>query len=166
MTDEQTEAQEEKLPVTPELPEGISPERTAEIFAADEHLQEMVTKLLAYKEVTKEQNKLTDAAQSQMNQLIHDARMGINRLPFDEGDQSWREVLLTDAFGTNISPLIIQGLAEAGIENVGQLADYTTPHPPKQGKYLTAIKGIGEAAATAIEEALDAFWASRSQPED
>lgn len=74
-------------------------------------------------------------------------------------DDSWRKVPLSDL---EISAAILSKLTDAGIETIGALADYT-----KDGRnQVTDIKGLGPAKATAIDEALDTFWAEWNRPSE
>lgn len=52
-----------------------------------------------------------------------------------------------------LPPGIIKALADAGLDTVGKLADYT-----KSGQQLIDIKGIGEAKVEKIEKACEDFW--------
>jgi DNA-directed RNA polymerase alpha subunit len=49
-------------------------------------------------------------------------------------------------------PSVLAKLKDAGIETVGQLADYTKEHD------LSDIPGIGGASKEEIEAVLDPFW--------
>jgi len=72
-----------------------------------------------------------------------------------DDDDSWRDVQLNNDCYIQLSDHALKCLAEAGIETVGQLADWTG------GEYaLTDIRGIGPEKAKAIEDALDNFWAT------
>lgn len=66
-------------------------------------------------------------------------------------DEPWREVNLDKIFDPE--KRIRKSLSEAGINTVGQLADYTSAD-----KQLTDITGIGEKAADEIDEALVDFY--------
>ena len=51
-------------------------------------------------------------------------------------------------------------LAEAGIETIGGMLEFTKPGEGGYCKTLTDIKGIGTGKAEKIENALEEFWAS------
>lgn len=77
-------------------------------------------------------------------------------------DLSWREVRLDSLEG--FTPKLLENLLSANIATVGQLADFTSVNPTNPGheNRLTDIKGIGAAAATKIDAALEKFWAARN----
>jgi hypothetical protein len=72
-------------------------------------------------------------------------------------NDDWRRVSVHELteYG-NVTTGVTQTLCDAGIETLGDLADYTAGDKP-----LTDVKGIGDAKAEAICEALDGFWAAR-----
>lgn len=72
-----------------------------------------------------------------------------------DSDEAWRAV---EIGVINVPESILNKLIEAGIETVGQLADWS-----ENGKKLTDIDGIGLAKVEKIEAAMDEFWASRSE---
>lgn len=77
---------------------------------------------------------------------------GMKEVAVSDAD-SWKSVRL-DTFG--LSQALLTKLADAGLETMGQVADYSSA-----GKKLVDIKGIGAGAATKIEKAMDVFWATR-----
>lgn len=68
-----------------------------------------------------------------------------------------RKVSLDDLFDP--TKTVRKALANANIDNVGQLADYTA-----SGKRLTDIDGIGQTKADEIEERMVQFW--KDNPEN
>ena len=77
--------------------------------------------------------------------------------PGPDDDDSWRSVPLTEAL-QGCSEKVLNSLHEAGLDTVGDLADYTV-----DGKReLTDISGIGAAKTARIEEAMVEFWARRN----
>lgn len=79
-------------------------------------------------------------------------------------DETWREVKLADLKrpdGEPIPPSVLEKLAEADIETMGQLTDFS-----KVGVPLTQIKGIGPAAMEKIEAATSEFWTRRKAEQD
>ncbi len=71
-----------------------------------------------------------------------------------DGDESWRTVTLASL---NLSPGILEILAESDITTIGHITDHTAG-----GWRLTDIAKIGEAKAEKIEQALESFWRSRA----
>lgn len=67
----------------------------------------------------------------------------------------WREVSLDELF----SGAVLKSLKKAGLQNVGDLADYTAGE-----SRLTDIAGIGEGKAQQIEDRMLQFW--RDNPQD
>jgi len=65
--------------------------------------------------------------------------------------EDWRRVRL-DSMEPAAKPSVLAKLKDAGIETVGQLADYTREHD------LLDIPGIGGASKEEIEAVLDPFW--------
>lgn len=68
----------------------------------------------------------------------------------------WRNVSLDELFDPEKTAR--KALANAGIDTVGQLADYTA-----SGKPLTKIDGIGEGKATEISKRMEEFWAANPE---
>lgn len=65
-------------------------------------------------------------------------------------DNSWRDEPIENL---NIPETLVGKLMQAGIEDIGGLADWSS-----SGKRLIDIAGVGAAKATKIEEAMDEFW--------
>lgn len=72
-----------------------------------------------------------------------------------DDSEAWRAVEIGEI---NVPESILNKLIEAGIETVGDLADWSG-----SGKKLTDINGIGAAKAEKIEAAMDEFWAERQE---
>ena len=99
-----------------------------------------------------EAKKLYEAAVRELRRLI---RAQGEHLPLFDGpveNESWRPVLLDDL---DITPASLKLLTEGGLSTVGELADWTAG-----GKSLEDVKGIGNARAESILDALDQFWAA------
>ncbi len=71
----------------------------------------------------------------------------------EDADESWKAVSIDEL---QLPGKLPQYLREAGIENVGHLAEYTG-----SGKWLTDIPHVGKAKAEEIENAMTAFWEKR-----
>lgn len=67
-------------------------------------------------------------------------------------DEAWQTHLLSELIPLGVSSKVIDALEEQGLVNIGHVADHTAK------AQLTDLKGIGEAKATAIEEALIRWW--------
>ena len=80
-------------------------------------------------------------------------------LPLLDGaePEDWRRVRL-DSMEPAAKPSVLVKLKDAGIETVGQLADYTKEHD------LLDIPGIGGASKVEIEAVLDPFWKQHGEP--
>lgn len=76
-----------------------------------------------------------------------------------KADGPWKDTNLDLLFDP--AKRIRKALAEAGLNTVGQLADYSATE-----KRLSDIKGIGEAAAQEIEDRLLDYWADNPQAEE
>lgn len=66
--------------------------------------------------------------------------------------EAWREVPLAAAIGESLPPSVLTALTEAGLQTVGQFADFTSQHP------LTDVAGIGPAKAEKVEQAFEEYW--------
>jgi hypothetical protein len=73
--------------------------------------------------------------------------------PADESDE-WRSVALVGLMPYGLTAALIGKLADASIETIGQLVDYTADGK----KRLIDIRGIGEGKALTISDALAAWW--------
>jgi hypothetical protein len=73
--------------------------------------------------------------------------------PPDDGDDSWRALSIDEL---DIPKSLREKLREAEITSVGGIADWTS-----SGKNLTDIRGVGEAKAEKIQDALEKVWANR-----
>lgn len=71
-------------------------------------------------------------------------------------DESWRLTPIDAMVEHGLSPSLLRKLADAGVTNLGAMADYTA-----SGKQLVDLDGIGPASAEKIELALEGFWAAR-----
>ena len=77
------------------------------------------------------------------------------------GDEGWRDVPLAEALEGVTEKLLAKLQDGANLRTVGELADWTGADGGRHK--LVDLPGIGEAAATKIEEALDKFWERRRQ---
>lgn len=78
----------------------------------------------------------------------------------DDGDD-WRSVPLNSL---GLPAGLLGKLAEANIETMGELSDWTDPTKNSgREKRLTDIKGIGPGAIEKIEAATTQFWAERNK---
>lgn len=103
-----------------------------------------------------------ESAVAQMLRIVDDERNP--ELPFSDppsaGEQSpdaWKSVSLREVRGLGEGELA--ALAEAGIETIGKMSEYTSQHR------LTDIKGIGDAKAEKIENAMAEYWNEHPIPE-
>src|SRR5262245_24639682 len=67
--------------------------------------------------------------------------------------EQWRAHPVTEL---GLPDFVATLLQEAGLDTVGQIADWTSA-----GKLLTDIPNVGEKKAEAIEQALERFWGDR-----
>lgn len=68
-----------------------------------------------------------------------------------QASAAWRETSLDELFDP--AKTLRKALAEAGLDTVGQLADYSATE-----KRLTDIPGIGPGKAQEIEDRMMSFW--------
>lgn len=73
-----------------------------------------------------------------------------------EAAEEWRTLPIETL---DIPPKAIEKLQDVGIGTLGDFTDWQKSHNNEQ--WYQDIKGIGEAAATRISDAWEAFWASR-----
>jgi len=151
-----TEADEESREVLKDLPRASLPD---DIKVARLELQEREAELAQAAEAYKQARAAVAAAQAKLNSLIDDYISPEPSL-FDQPDETkddsgsnpdwWRDVPIAEL---GLPQGIVQRLAEAAIETIGQLATHT-----ESGQHLTDIPGIGQAKAEKIEDALQTFW--------
>lgn len=75
--------------------------------------------------------------------------------PSQTPDESWREVEISSL---DIADSLATKLYESSIETIGDLTDWQS-----SGKQLTDIKGVGQAKADKIADAMEAFWKANPQ---
>ena len=85
--------------------------------------------------------------------LIDGARSDVTSAT--KGDDAWRNVPIADL---GLKAKVLAALADVGISNIGGISDWSAKKP------LTDIKGIGEAKALDIDEALTRYWKEHPQP--
>ena len=84
-----------------------------------------------------------------------DSQIDVNDPAVPVDPDSWRATPLDKL---DLTDNRIERLGEAGIFNLGDLADWTN-----SGNELTDVKGVGAKAAEKIEKALDDFWAAHPE---
>lgn len=105
-------------------------------------------------EIYKAKRSAREAATDELLAVIDNATAPslFNQLNKQGGiGEQWRDVPLSDL---GLPEGMMQKLNEAEIETVGDVATFVN-----DGKRLTDIKGIGEANAEKLENALTEFWA-------
>lgn len=157
-------AVEETPPVKPE-PEKVEAEkRLTEIEEAEELAAEAEREYLRAKASAKELKEAYEDRVHSLRAIIRAYRNDANRPLLHQKveveisakpDNSWRDLLIAEL---KVSESIITKLNEAGIENLGQLQDYSASNDG-----LNGIKGIGSAAREKVSEAFDQFWADHPE---
>ncbi len=78
--------------------------------------------------------------------------------PEPPADGEWRELSIRKLGEVGLPGTVIDKISAAGIDTLGQLSDFTTPNGNGWAKQYQDIPGVGDKAATAIEDAWMAFW--------
>jgi hypothetical protein len=73
-----------------------------------------------------------------------------------ETDDSWKDVRLSEIFA-GLPPGLQQKVEDASLLTLSEITEWC------KHKRLTDIPGVGQANATKLEEAIDAFWARRKE---
>jgi len=132
--------------------------KLAEIRAQAQRTTERHAKYLEAKDAASAAKAQWESAAETLQDLCLESDEALPLLDSVEAED-WRGVRL-DSLEPSAKPAVLEKLKEAGIETVGQLADYTKEHD------LLDIPGIGGASKAEIEAALDPFWAARPAPEE
>jgi hypothetical protein len=72
--------------------------------------------------------------------------------------EEWREFSIRKLGEFGLPGKVIDKVSAAGIDTLGQLSDFTNPSDGGWAKQYQDIPGVGDKAATAIEDAWMAFW--------
>jgi hypothetical protein len=143
----------------PAAPDNHDAATLAKIVALNRDVSDARFEWERLHERTKAAKAVLEERQSRLNDYI--AEIG-REYPLFDGpkapapevdDDAWRAESIR---GLTLSVPLVGKILEAGIETVGALCDYR-----KDGRGFTDIKGVGDAAATKIEDALEAFFAAR-----
>lgn len=146
-------------PIFGELtPEQTAAKRDHERLAAIEEAEQRVADCESAWESAKSEAKCCkdafDAAVLRLRNVITSKDDGQQDLPFSEPSEAWRAVHV-DTLG--LASQTVAALVEANRATIGDLADWTAHNP------LTDLKGIGDAKACAIEDALTEFWSQHPE---
>jgi len=144
------------------LPDGPEADYIRRIQAARAALRRAETEYEAAKEEARSAKKAWEEAVRHLTEVID---TGPQRLPLFDGpeqeppaqqaDDDWKNVPITTL---NLPDGITKALHEAGLNTIGQIAEFTA-----DGNPLTAIPKIGPAKAQKIEAALEKFWETLNQ---
>lgn len=149
---------------------------TSEIFAKRGECKAAKAKLESLKTRYQDQKKLYEGLRTELDELIDDFANPTPRLPLKpapavdaEGnpipdsiglkydpdtDTRWRDVPIKEL---GLTEKVIESLEGANVWTLGHLADYS-----KDGAPITMIRGIGEATAGKIADAMERFWETAS----
>lgn len=180
-TAEQTEAEVTEAPEAEPAPEAVAVDPTPELFFEKPETVRLLKGMLEAIGLNREVSRLTDeheeakaaasavkkrleAAQDRLNAHIRRVDQAHEDMPlFDRGDpgadadapaepEAWRSFGIATLADFGLADTIVSKLTDAGIETIGDLADWTAM------KSLTDIPGVGGATAEKIESALEGFW--------
>lgn len=121
-----------------------------------EKQREQMARVEELKQETKEAKAVLELTNARIGQAIDEIDQPdlFDQAAADEPD-GWQDVPLSEALA-GVPASVIEALAEANLTTVGELADWIAADGGRHR--LTDIKGIGEAKAEQIQQALEAFW--------
>lgn len=150
-------AEATEAPAAPATPHQFTAEETAEIDSLTAVTDDAERKYLDLAEQAKNAKKYYEAQVDRLRAYIRDCRapnLFNGGEPEAKPAEDWRKELLSGIIDDSRA---LKALASADLFTIGDLTDFQSDGK----KTIRDIKGVGDAAAKVIEDAMEKFWAGR-----